>query len=63
MLERLYFAVWGLYLLIVGTFYITGNLTAFTTVVLGFVFFGLTFMGMIGVLPFYVTHQKMPLKH
>jgi hypothetical protein len=63
MLEKLYFTVWGLFLLVIGAFYLTGNLTPITEVVFGFIFFGLTFMGMIGVLPFHVTHDKTPLKH
>lgn len=56
MLERLYFALWAVFLLTLGLFYMTGNLTPYVEVVYGFIFFGLTFMGMIGVLPFHVTH-------
>ena len=62
MFERIYFILWALVLLLAGTVYITGNLTIFTAVVFGFVFFGLTFMGMIGVLPNWVGHQVHP-KH
>lgn len=63
MLEKLYFTILGLYFLTIGTFYFTGNLTPLVGVVFGFVFFGIVFMGMIGVLPFYVSHHKTPLKH
>jgi hypothetical protein len=63
MLERIYIALLGLYVLTVGFFYVSGLLDALTAVVFGFVLFGLIFLGMIGVLPFYATHHKTPLKH
>ncbi len=63
MLERIYFSIWGLYILTAAIFYLSGSFTSFTAVVFGFVFFGLTFMGMIGVLPFYVTHHTHHPKH
>lgn len=63
MLEKIYFTVWALSALALGLFYMTGNLTPFTTVVFGFIFFGLTFMGMIGVLPIHYTHHTHHPKH
>lgn len=62
MLEKIYFAVWGLGLLAAGTVYLTGNMTPTIATVFGFLTFGMIFMGMIGVLPFYVTHEAHP-KH
>jgi hypothetical protein len=62
MFERIYFSLWGLTFLAGGVLYLLGEFTTLTGVVLGFVFFGLTFMGMIGVLPNWVGHQVHP-KH
>ena len=62
MFERIYFALWGLLLLAMALIFALGNLTAFGIVVFGFLAFGLTFMGMIGVLPNWVGHQIHP-KH
>ena len=62
MFERIYFALWGLILITVGALFLTGTLTTMIGVVFGFVAFGLTFMGMIGVLPNWVGHQIHP-KH
>lgn len=60
MLEKIYFTVWALFLLALGVFYMTGILTPMIEVVFGFVFFGLIFMGMIGILPFHVSHHPEP---
>ena len=62
MVERVYFALWGILLVIGGIFYLTGAMDVPTAVFLGFVFLGLTYMGLIGVLPHYVTHHD-ELKH
>ena len=62
MFERIYFSLWGLTILAAGILFISGIFTPLTAVVFGFIFFGLTFMGMIGVLPNWVGHQVHP-KH
>lgn len=62
MFEKIYFALWGLLLLVAGALFLTGTLTTMIGVVFGFIAFGLTFMGMIGVLPNWVGHQVHP-KH
>ncbi|NNE97905.1 MAG: hypothetical protein HKN25_02665 [Pyrinomonadaceae bacterium] len=57
MIERLYIALWGIYLIAIALFLATGMLNALTGVVFGFILFGLVFMGMISVLPHWATHQ------
>jgi len=57
MLERIYFSLWGIFALTVAAFYLTGSLTSGMIAVFGFIMFGLIFMGMIGVLPFWTTHH------
>lgn len=59
MLERIYFSLWGVLTIAMGLFYIAGILTMFTVTVFGFIAFGLIFMGMIGVLPFWSSHQPL----
>lgn len=62
MLEKIYFAIWALGLMVAGAFYMTGNMTPGYATVFGFLSFGMIFMGMIGILPFHVTHNAHP-KH
>lgn len=57
MLEKIYVALWGVYFAVVGLVSLTGNMNTSTGIVLGFIFFGMTFMGMIGVLPHWATHN------
>ena len=57
MLERIYFALWGLYFATAGVIYMSGMFNAKVAVAFGLVFFGMTFMGMISVLPFHVSHN------
>lgn len=63
MFERIYFMLWLLTALVAGVFYFTGYLTIPVGIVFGFIFFGLTFMGMIGVLPTWVGHQVHQKHH
>ena len=63
MLERIYFSLWALLILTVGIFYVAGGLSTLTIVVFGFILFGLTFMGMIGVLPFWASHHSEANTH
>lgn len=59
---KIYALVWVLGLMAVGAFYFTGNFTPVVSIVFGFLSFGAIFLGMIGVLPFAVTHPTHP-KH
>lgn len=64
MLVKIYWSIWGLLALAALLLFATGNLTMLSLIVLGFVAFGITFMGMIGVLPAMVTHpvDRQPAK-
>jgi hypothetical protein len=46
-----FFSLWSVTALMAAVFYLSGNFTLLTGVVFGFVSFGLTFMGMMSVLP------------
>lgn len=56
MLVKLYWMAWGVFGLTALLLFAAGSFTMRTGVVFGFVAFGLTFMGMIAVLPFMVSH-------
>ena len=56
MLVKIYWSLWGLFVLAVLVLFAAGSLTPLSLVALGFVAFGLTFMGMMGVLPTVVAH-------
>ena len=60
MLVRIYWSLWGLFVIALGLLFITGNLTMFSGTVLGFIAFGMIFMGMMGVLPTVVGHAAPP---
>lgn len=53
---RAYWSIWGLFAIAALLVFVTGNMTMLTIVVLGTVAFGLTFMGMMNVLPLLVAH-------
>ena len=53
---KAYWSILGLFAIAALLLFITGNMTTLTIVVLGFVGFGLTFMGMMNVLPLLVSH-------
>lgn len=53
---KAYWSIWGLFAIAALLLFATGNMTMLTIVVLGFVGFGLTFMGMMNVLPLLVSH-------
>jgi len=55
---KAYFALWVLLGVVAGIVFLTGNMTMMAVVVFGFISFGMVFMGMMGVLPFAVTHNK-----
>ena len=60
MLVKAYWMIWGVFGLAALLLFAAGSFTMLTGVVFGFVAFGLTFMGMIGVLPFMVSHPAPP---
>jgi hypothetical protein len=51
MLTKIYFALWALYFVAGAVLFLTGNLTSIAIVVMGFIAFGMVFMGMMAVLP------------
>ena len=53
---KLYWSIWSAVALLALMLYAFGNFSPLTTVAFGFICFGLTFMGMIGVLPTMVSH-------
>ena len=60
MLVKVYWFLWMMLALSAMLLFITGYLTPMAVIVYGFLAFGLTFMGMIGVLPLTVTHPAEP---
>ncbi len=63
MVERVYLALWVIYFITLAIFFVSGLLTATVVVAFGFVLFGMVFLGMIGILPHYATHNNRPLSH
>ena len=58
MLVRIYWTTWAIFAGINALLFAAGSFTMWTAVIMGFVAFGLTFMGMIGVLPAMVSHPE-----
>jgi len=58
MLVKIYWSIWALFLIASFLLFAAGAVTAGVLVGLGFIAFGLTFMGMIGVLPAMVSHRS-----
>ena len=56
MLVKLYWSVWAAFGLVAMVLFLTGNISPMTIVVLGFVAFGLIFLGMMNVLPSIAAH-------
>ena len=56
MLVRIYWSLWLLLALSALLLFLVGGLSMMAAVVYGFIAFGLTFMGMIGVLPNLAVH-------
>ena len=63
MLEKIYLSVWVLLLAAFVVVFATGMLSYGVATVFGFMAFGLIYMGMIGVLPFWTTHHHVHPKH
>ena len=57
---RSYWLVCGIFVLASALLFVTGNMTMLVAVVVGFLAFGLTFMGMMNVLPAMVSHVTHP---
>lgn len=51
MLAKIYWYIWLAIALVFALFSVTGNMTDMAWVSFGFIAFGMTFMGMMGVLP------------
>lgn len=60
MSPRLYFLVWFAVAVSAGVLWLLGSFTLTVGVVFGFIAFGLTFAGMMNVLPIMVSHQNHP---
>ena len=60
MLLKIYWSTWVFFAIGALLLFATDNLTMFSMVVMGFLAFGLTFMGMMGVLPTMVAHPVAP---
>ena len=56
MLAKIYWYIWLAIVAVAGIFQATGNMTTMAIVVFGFIAFGMTFMGMMGVLPWMISH-------
>jgi len=56
MLVKIYWMIWLALAVAAAIAFVSDTMSAFALVVFGFVAFGLTFMGMIGVLPSMVSH-------
>jgi len=57
---KIYFSLWFALAAIFALVFMLGNLTLITLVIFGFMAFGMTFMGMMGVLPAVVTNATHP---
>lgn len=58
MLTKIYAAVWAIVAITAGGLFVSGFFTMLVGVVFGFIVFGLTFAGMMCVLPYEVSHPK-----
>ena len=57
---KIYYSLWALTALALALLIATANFTMMTAVVFGFITFGLTFMGLIAVLPVWACHTPEP---
>jgi hypothetical protein len=60
MLIKIYWSLWIVLGLAAVALFAAGSFTMLAAVFFGFFAFGLTFMGMIGVLPVMVAHPSIP---
>jgi hypothetical protein len=59
MFAKIYFYAWLAIVATAGVFYITGNMTMLAISVFGMIAFGMTFMGMMNVLPSVLGHEAV----
>ena len=57
MVLKVYLMICTMIAVAAAALFVTGNFTAMVAIVLGFIAFGVVFMGMMFVLPFTVTHS------
>jgi hypothetical protein len=57
MLTKVYGLLWLATAVFMMAAYLTGNLGTNSVIVFGFIIFGLLYMGLISVLPFWATHN------
>lgn len=57
MLIKVYSALWIVSVAVALLFAATGHFHSYAMIFFGFVWFGLSFMGLMGVLPLWVGHQ------
>ena len=60
MLVKVYWMIWGVFGLAALLIFAAGSFTMVTGTVFGLIAFGMTFMGMMGVLPAMVSHPAPP---
>ena len=56
MFAKIYWYTWLIIGAFAGLMYVTGNLSTPAIVAFGFIAFGMTFAGMMNVLPYVITH-------
>ena len=59
-LQKAYAGAWIAFGIVIGVLLVSGNMTMLAISALGFVCFGMIFLGMICVLPTSVTHPGVP---
>lgn len=60
MIVKIYLTIWAAFLIATIALFLTGNLTVLVLVALGFISFGMIFMGMMAVLPATISHPAPP---
>lgn len=60
---KAYWTIWAAILIGAMALFVTGNLTAVVVVALGFISFGMIFMGMMAVLPSTISHPSPARTH
>lgn len=59
MLAKIYWYTWLAIALVFAIIFVAGNMTDMVLVVFGFIAFGMTFMGMMGVLPAIIADHEL----
>jgi len=63
MVVKIYTALWAMIFLAAAALFAVGSFTMVTAVVFGFIMFGMTFMGIMVVLPITISHPTVKLAH